>query len=850
MIFFTLNGKDRTFQGDKDLSLLGYLRETEGIISVKDGCSGQAACGACLVEMDGKPILSCTKPMEKVAGTQIVTIEGFPESLRRKLGQAFVQRGAVQCGFCTPGFLSRTKILLENNPSPTREEIIKALNFNLCRCTGYVKVIEAIQLAAKTLGKDDLLEPLKGSHVGASRPKYHAFERAIGRSPFVNDIQVEGLLYAALKFSDHPRARILQIDLSRAKALSGVIRIFTGGDVPGNRITGLIRPDWPMMVMAGETTRYIGDVLAGVVAETEAIARQAIGLIDVEYEIVEPLTNMLEAEKSKIKIHKKGNLLSQTAFKRGEDLDSVLRSSDYIVQGTFETQRVEHGYLETEAAVAVPLKEDGIQLYVQSQGVYDDRRQIAHILGIPEEKVEVNPVPCGGAFGGKEDLTTQGHAALFSFLIKRPVKVHLSRDESIRMHPKRHPFHMTYELACNRDGKLTGLRARIIGDTGAYASLGAEVLERAATHAAGAYSVPSVDILSKAVYTNNIPSGAMRGFGVNQVTFAMESLVDELCEKGGFDRWQFRYDNVLVNGSQTTSGQVLKKGVGLRETLLAVKDEFYAADFAGLACAIKNSGIGRRLDESEVKIEIKPGGRILLHHGWTEMGQGVDTVAQQIFCEETGIEDADLIDVMVCTRHSARSGMTTASRATSLVGNAIIDAAKALKMDLKNKSLSELEGNVYTGKCALDSPPETDDMNGIITHFAFGYATHLVVLDKAGNVDTIFAAHDAGKVINPTLFEGQIHGGVLMGLGYALTEQLPLKDGKLETSRLSKLGILKAKDVPRIVVKAVEVKDPLGPYGAKGIGEIGSVPTAGAVANALYQFDKVRRYKLPLKGKG
>ncbi len=849
MISFKLNGEDKSFHGEVNLSLLRYLRETEGIISVKDGCSGQGACGACLVEMDGKPTVSCLKPMEKVGGARIVTIEGFPESLRRTLGQAFVQKGAVQCGFCTPGFLSRTKILLENNPDPTREEIIKALNFNLCRCTGYLKIIEAIEHAAKSLREGHDIELPKGSRVGVSKPKYNAFERAIGKGPFVNDIQTEGLLYSALKFSDHPRARIIQIDDSRAKALPGVIRIFTGKDIPGDRITGLIKTDWPMMVVKGETTRYIGDVLAGVVAETEEIAKKAVELIDVQYEVLNPLTNMLEAEECEIKVHEKGNLLSRCAFKRGEALDTVFKTSDYVVEATFNTQRVEHGYLETEATVAIPLKEDGIKLYVQSQGVYDDQRQIARLLGIPKEKVEVNLVPSGGAFGGKEDLTTQGHAALFSFLLKRPVKLHLSRDESIRMHPKRHPLHMDYKLACNRNGKLTGLKARIIGDTGAYASLGAEVLERSATHAGGAYYIPNVDIISKAVYTNNIPSGAMRGFGVNQVTFAMESLVDELCEKGKFDRWKFRYDNVIVNGSQTTTGQVLKEGVGLRETLLAVKDEFYKAQFAGLACGIKNCGIGNKLDESEVKIEIKSGGHIVLHHGWTEMGQGVDTVVQQIFCEETGIDNSDRIDVLVCTSHSAKAGMTTASRATALVGNAIIEASKALKKDLETKPLSELDGQIYRGRCGLDYASDTGDLNDIITHFAFGYATHLVVLDEEGNVDTVYAAHDAGKVINPTLFEGQIQGAVLMGLGYALTEDCPMKNGILGTSRLSKLGILKAKDVPNIVVKAVEVKDPLGPYGAKGIGEIGTVPTAGAVANALYQFDKVRRHKLPMKGK-
>ena len=788
-------------------------------------------------------------PMKKVEGRRIVTIEGFPESLRRTLGNAFVQKGAVQCGFCTPGFISRTKILLENNPDPSREDIIRALRFNLCRCTGYVKIIEAIQLAVKTLREGSEIEHYTGSGVGASQPKYNAYERAIGRLPFIDDIYTKGVLFAVLKFSDHPRARILKIDSAGAKELPGVVRIFTGEDIPGERFTGLIRKDWPMMVVQGEVTRYVGDVLAGVVAETEEIAREAVERIEVSYDVLNPLTDMLEAENSEVKIHEKGNLLSTCAFKRGDDLDTVFENSDHVVEATFQTQRVEHGFLETEATLAIPLKEDGIKLYVQSQGVYEDQIQVARILDIPKEKVEVHLVPSGGAFGGKEDLTTQGHAALFSYLLKRPVKLHLSREESIKMHPKRHPFHMVYKLACNRNGKLTGLLARIRGDTGAYASLGAEVLERAATHAAGAYFVPNVDVESKAVYTNNIPSGAMRGFGVNQVTFAMESLIDELCEKGGFDRWQFRYDNVLVNGSQTTTGQVLKEGVGLRETLLAVKDEFYKADYAGLACGIKNCGIGKKLDESEVKIEVRSGSHVIVHHGWTEMGQGVDTVARQMLCEEAGLDNPDIVDVIVCTGHSARSGMTTASRATSLVGKAIIEAARGLKKDLEARSLSELKGKVYRGRCALDYSPVTDEMKGIITHFAFGYATHLVVLDSKGNVDTVYAAHDGGKVINPTLFEGQIQGGVLMGLGYALTEELPMEGGKPVTYRLSKLGIPKAKDTPKIIVKAVEVKDPLGPYGAKGIGEIGSVPTAGAVANALYQFDKVRRYKLPMKGR-
>jgi xanthine dehydrogenase molybdenum-binding subunit len=849
MIKFILNGEKKIFDGDPKLTLLIHLRENEGIVSIKDGCSGQAACGACLLEVDGKPTLSCVTPMKKIDGSRVVTIEGFPENLRRTLGRAFVERGAVQCGFCTPGFLSRAKILLETNPDPSRADIIQALRINLCRCTGYVKIIDAIELAARHIRQKQEITLARPGRVGSRQPKYDAYAKAIGNSAFIGDMRVENMLYGALKFSDHPRARVRGIDCSAAEKLDGVVRIFTAGDIPGQRYVGVIHQDWPVMIAEGETTRYIGDVLAGVVAKTEAIAREAAARITVEYEVLKPLTDMLVAEQSPIKVHDQfENLLSDTVIERGNDIDTVLKSSAHVVEGTYQTQRVEHGFLETEAAIALPWQSDGVELYVQTQGVYEDQRQIARILGIPSDKINVNLAPTGGGFGGKEDLTVQGHAAVFCYDLKAPIKVRLSREESIRMHPKRHPFHMQYKLGCDESGKLTGLFARIIGDTGAYASLGAEVLERAAGHASGAYFVPNVNIQAKAVYTNNIPCGAMRGFGVNQVTFAMESCVDELCARGAFEPWQFRYDNALDTGSQTATGQVLGDGVGLKATLLAVKDEFYRAKYAGLACGLKNCGIGNGvLEECDVKIEIKSADRIVLQHGWTEMGQGVDTVAQQILCEEAGIEDPDTIEVKVSTESKARAGMTTASRATFQLGNAIIEAARDLKQDLKTKSLQELIGKVYTAKWMCDWTTKLGEPGEVLSHYAYGYATHLVVLNDEGQVDTVVAAHDGGRIINPTLFEGQIEGAVVMGLGYALSEELPMENGRLKTSRFAKLGIPKIKNLPHIIVKPVEVKDPLGPYGAKGVGEIGNIPTAGAVANALYKFDGIRRYELPIK---
>jgi len=846
MIKFLLNGLNIIYTGDEKLSLLDYLRNEAGIFSAKDGCSGQGACGACLVELDGKPALACVTLMKKIAGGKVVTLEGLPDELRRTLGNAFVEKGAVQCGFCSPGFLMRAKILLQAKPHPSRQEILEALKLNLCRCTGYVKIVEAIEHAAKVLagGKTSVADPNQG--IGGRQEKYEAWETAVGRRPFVADLRIPGMVYGALKFCDHARAKILKIDTGKAEKMTGVLRVFTAADIPGERLTGLIVTDWPLMIAVGETSRTGADVLAGVVALSEAQARAAVGAITVEYEVLQPLTDVLQAENSPIHVHAKGNLLETCVIRRGGDVEKILAGSAFIASGTFRTQVIEHAFLETEAAVALP-EEGGVRLYSQGQGVYEDRRQVASLLGLSQEKVRVIQVANGGGFGGKEDITVQGHAALFALLLQQPVQVRLSRPESIRMHPKRHPLVMEYTLGCDAAGKLTALRARITGDTGAYASVGTKVLERAAGHASGAYHVPAADIEAKTIYTNNLPCGAMRGFGVNQVTFAMESCVDMLCEKGGFDRWQFRYDNALDTGCMTATGQVLGPGIGVRSCLLALKEKFAAAPDAGLACGIKNTGIGNGIvDDSLVKIEIVSGAKIIIHHGWTEMGQGVHTVARQVVCQETGLDPRSM-EVRVDTASGARSGMTTASRATSLVGNALIDACAALKGDLREKSLAELAGRVYEGNWRCDWTTTPRDDGKTVTHYSYGYAAQLVRLDKNGHVAQVIAAHDAGRIVNRTLFEGQIEGAVVMGLGYALSEDLPLREGLPVSSRFSDLGLLKAHDVPKIEVIGVEVADEHGPYGAKGVGEIGLVPTAAALANALCRFDGVRRFRLPMK---
>jgi CO/xanthine dehydrogenase Mo-binding subunit len=458
-------------------------------------------------------------------------------------------------------------------------------------------------------------------------------------------------------------------------------------------------------------------------------------------------------------------------------------------------------------------------------------------------------VPNGGGFGGKEDLSVQGQAALAAYLLQRPIKVRLTRDESIAFHPKRHPIWMNYEIGCDAGGKFTFCEVEFVGDTGAYASVGMKVLERSAGHATGAYSFPVTDVVSTAVYTNNIPCGAMRGFGVNQAAFGLESLIDELCEKGGFDRWQMRYDNALDDGDMTATGQVIESGAGAKATLMAVKDAFYMAKYAGIACGIKNTGIGNGMpDSSSARITIATADKVVIDHGWTEMGQGVNTIALQVVCNETGI-DPTLIEVLIDTAAEQEAGMTTASRATSLVGNALIDACKQLREDLQNHSLAELVGREYVGQFVVDWTTKPGALvEKVYTHYSYSYATQLVILDEEkGFVQKIVAAHDAGKIFNPTLFEGQLEGSIHMGLGYAISEEVVMENGRPQSTMLRKMGILRAKEMPEMEIIGVEVPDPYGPYGAKGVGEIGLVPTAGAVANALYQFDGVRRYELPMR---
>jgi len=903
---FTLNGTPFTARVEAGTSLLEVLREQAGLLSPKNGCAPQGSCGACTVLVDGRALSSCAVAAVQVAHTHVLTLEGFDPRERHVFAHAFSVAGAVQCGFCIPGIVVAAKRLLDEVPRPTRRQIAASLNNHVCRCTGYVKIVDAIDLAARALQGEPLPPFDSSGRIGTSLPRQDAAAFVLGEFPYVDDLRIEGTLHGAFLFAPRPRTRVRRIDTSAALAQPGVVRVVTAADVPGERYQGLLERDWPLFVAEGETTHCIGDVLAAVVADTDRHARAALAHIRVEDEALPGVFSPPEAlAPGAPRVHPdRDNLLSRSAIVRG-DVDAALAASAFVETRTFTTQVIEHAFLEPESCVAVPTRDSGfgirdsgstpaasdppagpwrpaaggnrragfdatggiresgteepgreprvsspgVAVYSQGQGVFDDRRQIASFLGLPESRVHVTQVAAGGAFGGKEDLSIQGQVALMALLAGRPVKATLTREESIRLHPKRHPMTLTYTLGCGPDGRLTALRARIVGDTGAFASVGAKVLERAAGHAAGPYRIPALDIESSAVYTNNPPCGAMRGFGANQAAFAIESMLDILGERAGIDGWEMRWRNALERGDTFCTGQVLECAVGLKDTLEAVKGAYYGSPRTGIACGVKNVGIGNGLPESgQAVVEVTARGRVVIHTGFSEMGQGFYTAMVQCLCDITGI-DPQFVRTEVDTAFPTPCGMTTASRATVLGGRAVQDAARRVKSDLvPGTALADLAGRRYFGQYqAGDTVPLGSTVERPRTHMTYGFATQVCVLDADGRVETVVAAHDVGRIINRRALEGQIEGAVHMGLGYALTEALTLAQGVPESYKLRSLGLIRAKDMPEVIVMLVESRDPEGPFGAKGVGEIGLVPTAGAVANALCRFDGVRRYSLPMR---
>jgi xanthine dehydrogenase molybdenum-binding subunit len=660
---------------------------------------------------------------------------------------------------------------------------------------------------------------------------------------------VDGLLYGALKLSDHARADVVTIDTAAALATEGVVAVFTAADIPGEMRVGLIHKDWPVMVPEGGRTSYLGDVLAVVVAQDRTTAIRAAGLLRIEYQVHKPKTDPIRVvvDEEDAVWGLKGNVLSTSSYQRGA-VDAAIETSAHVVKETFQTQRVEHAFLEPESTLAVPT-DDGLYVYTGGQGIWDDRNDIARVLGVDPSVITTELVSNGGAFGGKEDLSNQVHTALSAWLLGRPVQITLSREQSLLMHPKRHPIRMTYEAGCDSDGKLTAVRVRMLGDSGPYASVGMKVLERSAGHATGPYVVEAVDVEAVAVRTNNPVCGAFRGFGANQAQFAMEGIMDRLAEKVGINGWEIRSRNVVDPGDVWGPGQIMDDGcLGARACLNAVKESYDAAVKSGLPVGVglglKNSGLGNGFDElAKAVVRFREDGMIEVRHCWTEMGQGVHNVALQVAVEELGVE-AEQIEVIVDSTRELGAGQTTGSRGTLMGAGAVQDACRIALLDDCQVGID------YEGSYRVNwTNSLSEGLEHPVIHSTFGYAAQLVILDPdSGDVQRVVAAHDVGRAVNPLLCEGQIEGAVHMGLGYALFEGFPTdSSGRPTNTTLRSLDIIRPKDMPPVEVIIVESPQPGAPYGIKGVGEIGLVPTAGAVAAAVRANGEPWPTELPIR---
>lgn len=846
---FVVNGVPCSTEEEKPL--LRYLRDELRLTSVKDGCS-EGACGTCTILVDGKAVKACVLSTKRAAGKEIVTVEGLSEAEREAFVYAFGAVGAVQCGFCIPGMVIAGKALLDQNPNPTEAEIKKAIRGNVCRCTGYKKIIEGIALAGAILrgeaSVDPALEEGEDYGVGARAFRTDVRDKVLGRGEYCDDLYLDGMAHASAVRSPYPRAKVLGIDPSAALALPGVLAVLTADDVPHNKV-GHLQQDWDVMIAKGDITRCVGDAICLVVAENEAVLKRAKELVKVDYEPLEPVRTIQEARAADApSLHPNGNLCQQRHVTRG-DARAALAQSKYVVTQSYRTPFTEHAFLEPECAVAFPYK-DGVKVYTSDQGVYDTRKEISIMLGWEPERIVVENKLVGGGFGGKEDVSVQHLAVLAALKVGRPVKAKLTRQESIAFHPKRHYMEGTFTLGCDENGIFTGLDCEIHFDTGAYASLCGPVLERACTHSVGPYCYQNTDIRGFGWYTNNPPAGAFRGFGVCQSEFALESNINLLAEKVGISPWEIRFRNAIEPGKALPNGQIADCSTALKETLLAVKDVYEQnADHAGIACAMKNSGVGVGLpDKGRCKLAVR-NGVVELYSAASDIGQGCATVFLQMLAEATGLPLEKLRNMGANSEVAPDSGTTSGSRQTLITGEAVRMAAAELRADLDGAGgdLSALEGLEYSAEFFDPTDKLGADKPNPKSHVAYGFATHVVILDGEGRVKEVYAAHDSGKVVNPTSIQGQIEGGVLMGLGYALTEDFPLKDC-VPQAKFGTLGLMRADQIPDIHAIYVE-KEELLPfaYGAKGIGEIATIPTAPAVQGAYYARDHILRTSLPMQ---
>ncbi|NOX64014.1 MAG: molybdopterin-dependent oxidoreductase [Chloroflexi bacterium] len=911
-ISLTVNKQAIIVEVDPSETLAQLLRNRLRLTGTKIGCE-EAECGACTVLVDDEPILSCVYPAVRAQGRRVLTIEGLAPNPRagelHPLQEAFVTHGAVQCGFCIPGQIMTAAALLREKPHPTGEDIRKALKDTLCRCAGYPTIERAIQAAAHALRTGEPVppptcppssEPLYA--VGKLHKRPDALEKVTGEAKYTDDLHFPGMLHAKVRRAGVPHAIVQRIDVSKARALPGVAAVLTAEDIPGECNHGLVVYDWPSLIGEGERVRYVGDALAIVAAETPELAEEALALIEVELDPQPVISDPVQARRpDSPKLHENGNLLKHIKVRKGDPAKGF-SEADIVLERTYHTATTDHAFLEPECAIARPTEEGRLEVYVGSQIPYADRHQIARVLGWPEERVRVVGQLMGGGFGGKEDIAGQIHAALLAVATGRPVKLLYDRHESLIAHPKRHATQIRVKIGARRDGSLMAVETELYGDTGAYASLGEKVMTRATTHSAGPYEVPHVRADCYAMYTNNPPAGAFRGFGVTQSAFAIESMMDELAERLGMDPVELRRKNALRVGGVTNTGQVLRESVGLLECIEKVEDEMrrradgdpfepktpphapHLRRAWGLAVAYKNTGLGGGApDKARAEVELFEDGTLEARTSSAELGQGLVTVIQLIAAEALSMPPERVRVLVMDTDLTPDGGPTTASRQTYVTGNAVRMAATVLREGMA-RTLAErydrppheirfIEGLAHVNghkvplgevarmmKAEGREPrvlyeywaPETKPLGqGGDMHFAFSFAAQAAevevnTLTGEVRVLTVIAATDAGKVINPLGYLGQVEGGVMMGLGNALTEHFILEQGRPFTDRMARYRIPSIVHAPEIISIPVEHVSKDGPYGAKGMGEIVSIPTTPAITNAIYHAVGVRIDRLPV----
>ncbi len=837
----------------KKQSLLRFLRDEMHLTSVKDGCS-QGACGACTVLIDGETCKACVPQTDRLEGRSIITVEGLSKWESEVYTYAYGEAGAVQCGFCIPGMVMCTKGLLDRNPDPTEEEIKYALRNNYCRCTGYVKIIAAVKLAAKIMRAGKI--PAAGADdwmLGSRVHRLDVEEKVLGYGKYPDDYYLDGMCYGTALRSKYPRARVLSIDTTAAKALPGVIDVFTAADIPGENKIGHLKHDQYTMIPVGGLTHYLGDAIALVAAEDMETAEKAKKLIKVEYEVLPAVHNIQEAAAEGAPLVFDEETTNVQAYKhvsRGNAEEAISKAA-HVISHHFETPWTEHAFLEPECAVAYIDDDGDVMIISTDQSAYCTLHESSLMLGT--DKVKCQNALVGGGFGGKEDMTVQHLAALITYLTRRPVKVRLTRAESLLIHPKRHHFEMDFTMGCDEEGHIMGVKAKVASDTGAFASLGGPVLERACTHAAGPYAYENFEIEGRAYYTNNPPAGAFRGFGVTQTCFATETLLNMMADEIGITPWEIRYRNAIRPGGVLPNGQIVDESTGLVETLEAVKEEYEAALAAGkpvgIACAMKNAGVGVGIpDWGRVKLIVEEDAKLHIYSGASCIGQGLGTVLVQMTVTNTDLKRDDIVYERSNTWIAPDSGTTSGSRQTMITGEACRRACEKL-MEAKgsDKSLKDLIGQEFYGDYLAKTDPLGADVPNPVSHVAYGYATQVCILnEKTGKIDRMIAAHDVGKAVNPLSCEGQIEGGVVMSIGYAVREKYPIDENCKPIEKYGSIGLFRAHEIPKIDAIVIDKPGLNVACGAIGIGEITSIPTAPAITDAYYRYDGSRRYVLPI----